>query len=322
MRRRTSSGALAHAAVVLALLLLSPSSEAGEKRHTVRAGESASAIAKRYYGDYEKAPLLLLYNGRTSTTIRAGETLRVPYAEAHLVRAGDSWSALAKRCCGRTSTYPALAALNGMSARKPLPVGTRVLLPAVFTHPLGRGESLALLAERWYGDAELGSVLQLYNEIDDPRRLSVGQSIEIPLVSLLLLEPPAAAPVRRSVEAPPAPRPAPPAAPAPAPAETKAESVFTARLRDAERDFLEGDYSGARTALESLREPLLAKGTDAEKAELYRLLGYLYVAYDLPAEACAAERRRLALLPFAAPPLDPDLVSPKIRETLAGCGPG
>lgn len=321
MSPRRASGTLVPAAVALLLLLACLPASAGENRHTVRPGESASAIARRYYGDYEKAALLLRYNGRTGNTIRAGETLLVPYAEPHVVRSGDSWSALADRCCGRASAYPALAALNGMSARKPLPAGKRVLLPAVFTHRLGRGESLALLAERWYGDAELGDVLQLFNEIEDPRRLSVGQIVEIPLVSLLLKEvSPAAPPAVRTASRAPAPPPEP--QPFPPPAGLKAESAFTAPLRHAEKGFVEGDYSGARTALESLLEPLLASGTNAEKAELYRLLGYVYVAYDLPAEACAAERRRLALLPFAAPPLDLDLVSPKIRETLAGCGPG
>jgi LysM repeat protein len=321
MKRASASGVILLAALATVLLLASPSSEAGEKRHTVRAGESASAIAKRYYGDYEKAALLLLYNGRSSSTIRAGETLRVPYAEPHVVRPGDSWSALAERCCGRTSVYPALAALNGMSARRPLPAGARIVLPAVFTHTLGRGESLALLAERWYGDAELGDLLQQFNEIDDPRRLSVGQRIEIPLTSLVLKDSDSSEPEVKKTASAPAER-RPPPQPVAAKAETRAAPAFTAPLREAESDFVEGAYSAARSKLESLREPLLAKGTNAEKAELYRLLGYVYVAYDLSEEACAAERRRLALLPFAPPPHDADLVSPKIRETLAACGPG
>jgi hypothetical protein len=318
-------------AASLALLLVPSASGAGELRHRVEPGESASAIAGYYYGDHEKATLLLLYNGRSGTTIRAGETLRVPFSEAHVVRPGESWSELAERCCGRVSAYPSLAVLNAMSPREPLPAGRRVVLPAVFSYRLGRGESLALLAERWYGDAELGRVLQTFNEIEDPRRLSVGQRVEIPIVSLALRE---SLRVERA-EADVSPR---EEAEVSGPGEVASSTatsrpgddrgsagrtaLFTSRLREAELDFLEGDYPGARAALESLRGPVLSRGSSAEQAELWRLLGHVYVAYDLPAEACAAERRRRALLPFPDPEVDPDLVSPKIRAVLSGCGPG
>ncbi len=63
--------------------------EAGEREHTVAPGESASAIAKKYYGNFDLTPLLLAYNGREGTLLQPGETLRIPYCEVHRVQRGE-----------------------------------------------------------------------------------------------------------------------------------------------------------------------------------------------------------------------------------------
>ena len=44
---------------------------AAEREHEVRSGESASSIAKTYYGDYELGDYVLQYNSRSETMIRA-----------------------------------------------------------------------------------------------------------------------------------------------------------------------------------------------------------------------------------------------------------
>ena len=443
---------LAVAALAMCLATIRGAS-GGEKVHSVNSGDSASSIAEKYYGDVALGNFLLLYNGRTGSVIHAGEKLKVPYCEVHRVGKGDTWSSLATKHLEKTQTYPVVAALNGFAAGAALPAGESIVIPVVLSYQLGRGEALASLAERFYGDPDRADLLQMFNEVGDPRRLSVGETVKIPLVSIRLRKSAAAdlpqrkpAPVRvllataarkdsapkpATVKAPdvpkdsaskpaagksadarkdPAPKTAPdkagtvpkdpapktatakasdvpkdsapkteaakadvskdpapkietakaadvpkdpapktetakaadvPKEPAPPKAETaKAADVpqdpaptpvappqpeptvsqssrFEKQIRDAAQVYAEGDYLRARRQLESLRDRAQSGGTDKEKAEIARLLAYVYVAFDMRAEACAAFGAASALPVDTS--LDPDLVSPKIRDTLSRC---
>jgi hypothetical protein len=106
-----------------------------------------------------------------------------------------------------------------------------------------------------------------------------------------------------------------PTAPPPAP-----EPRFTRELRHAERQFRLGHFAEAREQLEGLRSRITAEGAADEQAEYWRLLTFVYVAFDLEEDACTAygSLRRIA----ADAPLDPDLVSPKIRRVVNGCRAG
>jgi hypothetical protein len=103
------------------------------------------------------------------------------------------------------------------------------------------------------------------------------------------------------------------AEPVPAPPQPR----FTDELRTLSRTLADGEFETALALLDDLRDPLATEGSDAERAELWKLTAFLHVAYDEQVEACEAFRA------FSALPgphdLEPDLVSPKIRTTLARC---
>jgi LysM repeat protein len=332
-----SRRAMVFPVAALAALLATTGAPAGERTHTVRKGESASAIAKHYYGDYELANLLLALNDRAGTMIRPGEELRVPYCEVHRVRAGDSWSGLAQRYLERSSAYPTVAALNGLPPEAPLRVGQTIVMPVILTHRLRRGESLSSIAERFYDGTKTAALLQEFNRIEDPRRLSIGEPIEIPLITLRLV-PGADEPAPESAKTDPAPvssksaevtktaaqpeessvaevvTEAKPPAAEPA-AEAEPVPGYRAELRSAATKYRHGDYERARTLLESIRKDVQTNGTAADRSELGRLLAFVYVAFDLPEEACAA----YALTGASPKLLDADRISPKIRLTLSRC---
>jgi LysM repeat protein len=324
-------------AAALVVLLATTAGMTGERTHTVQSGESASAIAKRYYGDYELANLLLDFNDRAGTVIRPGETLRVPYCDVHRVRAGDSWSGLAQRYLERSSAYPTIAALNGLPPEAPLRVGRTIVMPVILTHRLQRGESLSAIAERFYDNTKTTALLQEFNRIEDPRRLSIGETIEIPLITLRLA-PGADESTPESANADPAPvQPksaqvaktstqvaetsvaevagkAKAASPEP-PAKSEPVPEYRSELRSAATKYQRGDYQRARSLLESIRKDVQANGTAADRSELGRLLAFVYIAFDLPEEACAA----YALTGASPDGLDADRISPKIRRALSRC---
>lgn len=292
-------------AVLAAWMVAWTGALSAEKSHTVQPGESASAIAKRYYGSYDRSGELLIYNDKSDSVLQVGETLRVPYCPVHRIEPGDSWSAIAERYLDRVSAYSTLASLNGIPVEAPLRVGERITIPAIFRHRLERGETLATLAERFYGDPARATVLQEFNTIDDPRRLAVGAIVEIPVVDLPLVEPEAlevTAAVLPIVSAEPVPEP---------------PSRFMAEIEAAESTFEDGDYALARNRLEGLRGAVREEGNDAENSDLLRLLTFVYVAYDLHAAACDAWEELVEL--DSTPRLDPDRVSPKILEAVSRC---
>jgi LysM repeat protein len=329
--------------ILVILVALAAPGVAGERHHTVRPGESASAIARDHYGDVKLGELLLRYNGHGDTTLRIGEELRIPYCEVHRVGPGDTWSALAQRYLGGASLHPVLALLNDRKPGDTLRVGQSIKIPVMMPHELLRGESLAKLAERYYGNPVKGAILREANGIEDPRRLAVGTPLRIPLLSLWLRDMPAeepgvspaarssgamappesATPVPEFVSSP-APMPAPetvsaPAAiPAgPAPAEDRIDEPpvdrFTEALDAAAHRLALGAFDDVREELEALLPRIRAEGSARDRAEAGRLLAFTYVALDLPERACAAYEA----VPPA--PLDPDAVSPKIRAVLADC---
>jgi nucleoid-associated protein YgaU len=304
---------------------------AAELTHRVKAGESASAIARDYYGDLKAGELVLLYNGATGTMIHVGDSLKIPYTAVHIVKAGDAWSAISKKYLGRPSAYRTIARLNERAPEQPLQIGDRILIPAVLPYTLRRGESLSLLADRFYGDPGQGEVLQEFNEVSDPRRLAPGHGLQIPLVTLVLVKdrpktappPRATAPAAQPVVAlKPSPPPVvaqqlPPVVEAP---QDPPAPRFTGQLKATGLAFRRGDFARARKELEALQQDIAVQGTDQDRVEFWRQLTFVYVAFDLRDPACTAYGRLLRHDPQAS--FDPELVSPKIRQAVGACSAG
>ena len=154
--------------------------------HEVGADESVASIAEHYYGTAAVASSIVRFNGRSNALLRPGENIELPYCEVHRVAPGDSWSTLAARYVGRRSAHPAIALLNGRAPNEPLHVGEQIIIPVAVPYRLSAGDSWAGLAQRFYGSVDLAPAIEVFNEIDDPDRLPVGQTIEIPLTSLRL----------------------------------------------------------------------------------------------------------------------------------------
>jgi len=285
-----------------ALLLAAVPARAAERWHTVAAGESVSAIAEHYYGDFSHTDLLLRFNARRDADVRPGERLRIPFCVEHRVAAGDNGSTLARRFLGRGSAWNAIATLNGLVPEAPLRPGQTLEMPVVLRHAVVRGDSLSDLAATYLGDARLGAMLRTFNGIDDPRDLPIGRVVEIPIIGLRLSQPETPRVAQR--------KPEPAAAPEPPP-------WLAGDLAAAEGAFERGDYAGAETRVASLLERIDAIPDAAGRASVWRLSAFVEIAFDRGQQACAAYA---AMRATGAPVnLEPDRVSPKIRDAFAAC---
>ncbi len=92
---------------------------------------------------------------------------------------------------------------------------------------------------------------------------------------------------------------------------------YQSKIARARKAYSLGEYGRARELLEALQPDVLRDGSNAERAELLRLIAFVYIAFDLPVQACAAHRFLSRLSPKTR--LDPDFVSPKIRQVLSEC---
>jgi len=306
---------------ILILLAAALPAGAAERWHTVVFGESASGIAKRYYGDFSHTDLVLGFNERTGTDLKPGERLRIPYCTDHRVAPGDNGSTLAKRYLGRGSAWEAIARLNGLIPEAPLRPGQIIAMPVVLRYTLARGDSLSDLAAKYYDDPGRGSLLQVFNGIADPRDLSVGQAIEVPLIGVRLSERrPESKPESKAVAQLPPPKrvPVPVLEPESEPeAEPVLPAWFAGDFSVAERAYREGDYEAARDRLEQLIERIDAISVAEERSRVWQLAAFVEIAFDRGEHACSAFESMRST--GAALALDPDQVSPKIREALEAC---
>jgi membrane-bound lytic murein transglycosylase D len=102
------------------------------------------------------------------------------------IKKGDNLSKISKRHGVDIDT---LKSLNNIRNVKSLQIGQKLKIPAangpaVITHTIQKGETLAKIATRYKVDA---NTLKHYNNIRNERRLQIGQSLRVPLSSSSVL---------------------------------------------------------------------------------------------------------------------------------------
>ncbi|MBI3081069.1 MAG: LysM peptidoglycan-binding domain-containing protein, partial [candidate division NC10 bacterium] len=128
--------------------------------HTVQPGETLGAIALRYYRDVRHVPLLVAANRLDSrAALRPGQTPRIPIGEPYEVRP-----------------------LNGLREPDRVLPGQTLMLPIRASHGVRRGETLATIAERYYGSPALAARIARYNFLPDGAAPPAGTRLQIPLL--------------------------------------------------------------------------------------------------------------------------------------------
>ncbi|MDJ0804141.1 MAG: tetratricopeptide repeat protein [Desulfobacterales bacterium] len=156
--------------------------------HTVKAGDTISSVADKYYGDYRKFHIIAKYNEiEDATRLAVGQQIKVPVIKGmpivagahdirteggkpaslieedvvvvkryvlHVVKPGDSLSKLAGTYYGDFKRYDVIADFNGLSSPTAISVGQELKIPETAATPLIAGKPIEVIPQQDAYDAE------------------------------------------------------------------------------------------------------------------------------------------------------------------------
>ncbi len=99
----------------------------------------------------------------------------------HTIRTGESLALVAKHYYGDPAKAMLLIEYNGVRDPRNVNPGRRIVIPEVRIHRVRKGDTLALIAKRYLNDARKSGGLAELNQIKDPKSISPGMTIVIPV---------------------------------------------------------------------------------------------------------------------------------------------
>jgi len=259
--------------------------------HALQPGETVADLAIAYYGDHEKAIFLLQYNRIPDPKkIFPGTKIAIPTITRYPVKKGDTLATLAHQFLGDHRRHRFLAMINHLNVPQALTTGSIITIPFHIPHVVKKGESLAIIANRYYGNPNQFHLITSYNFIDDPRAIKPGTEILIPIMDVEIKGEPG--PTTRTSTS----------------ALLPEEQLGFPWLEEGVHRYIAGEY---RAAVQNLKEALkrgLKRKEDMCKA--YRFLAYCHIALGERELGKKALKDALAIDPGLK--LDPTYISPKI----------
>ncbi len=261
--------------------------------HALRPGETVAEVANAYYGDRDKAIILLRYNRLPDPKkILPGTKIAIPQTIRYIVKEGDTLAKLAHRFLGDQRRHQVLASINHLDSPQALTIGSTLKIPFDIPHIVKRGESLAMIAHRYYGDPNQFKLIASYNFMTEARAIKPGVEILIPIVDLVVRA-----------------KPSPPGQ-SPKVLLLSEEQLGFPWLEKGIHLYFAGEYGAAvQNLTEALKRGLKRKD---DMCKTYRFLAYCHITLGEKDLGKKAFKKALAIRPSLK--LDPTYTSPKIMR--------
>lgn len=146
------------------------------------AGDTAEALAERYYGDTNKASIIRAANGLLDgQQPELNKNLQIPSARIHQVQAGETLAKIAGRFLQGEGAEELLAEANALPRNVALTAGQTV---TVFDEieVTTDNKTAEDLASSYLGDANLGARIRRYNGLADAAKLP--SKVYVPLLGV------------------------------------------------------------------------------------------------------------------------------------------
>lgn len=154
------------------------------RRHTVASGETLSGLAQHFYDDGTFFPVLAAANHiGDPNVVRVGRSLLISELGdvGHTVIAGETLSERARRWYGAAQLHPIISFPNRIADPDHVEVGRVLIRPGLnLRHTAVAGDTLRVLAQHHYGNAEMFPIVAAADHIADPNKITVGQVLFFP----------------------------------------------------------------------------------------------------------------------------------------------
>jgi nucleoid-associated protein YgaU len=140
-------------------------------KYQVQSGDTLWGLAEQFYGDGRLFGVISTVNDVSDPDhIVVGQELEIPYVTFHYqVKPGDTKKKLALKFYNDVAMSEVYEIPNG-AAQRDLIVGEWLLIPDLANvghHTVVAGETLQVLAQRWYGDEHLWTIISIANHLPD-----------------------------------------------------------------------------------------------------------------------------------------------------------
>ena len=144
--------------------------------------DTLDLIAGEYYGDRAYGAFIVVEN-KLKKGVQPFMRLRIPVTREITAAKGDTFETLAQTHLGDEKRAQFLADYNNLPVDESLATGTALTIPFHITYVSENGDSLGVLAARFYGDSKQADLLKRYNFLDK-NTLDKSEAIEIPVLTV------------------------------------------------------------------------------------------------------------------------------------------
>jgi len=150
------------------------------QQYTVQSGDTLRSIAQRFYGDSTLWTLIQAANPEIDpNNLQIGQQLQIPFGQQHTVQSGDTLNNIAQRVYNNSSWWPLIQDANPGINPNNLQIGQLLQIPFGLQYTVQSGDTLAGIAQRFYGDSSQWTLIQNANPGINPNNLQIGQLLLI-----------------------------------------------------------------------------------------------------------------------------------------------